>query len=71
MRTLWLCVLCSVVATPAAFADSCTGAETQLKTIANDLGIEECFVGFLPKPTLIIDDQAIQDWRGCKHERPI
>jgi len=36
-----------------------------------DLGIEDCFVGFLPKPTLIIDDQAIQGWRDCKHERPM
>lgn len=48
-----------------------TGGADYAQSIASDLRIEECFAGFLPKPTLIIDDQAIQDWRDCKHERPI
>ncbi len=38
MKALWLCALCIAVAVPPAFADSCTGTETQLKTIASDLG---------------------------------
>ena len=48
-----------------------TGGADYAKSVAVDLGIKECFAGFLPKPTLIIDDQAIQDWNGCQHERPI
>lgn len=38
MRALLLCALCAIAATGTAFADSCTGVETQLKTIADDLG---------------------------------
>jgi predicted HAD superfamily phosphohydrolase YqeG len=48
-----------------------TGGADYAHSIATGLGIEACFVAFLPKPTLIIDDQAVQDWRDCKHERPI
>jgi hydroxymethylpyrimidine pyrophosphatase-like HAD family hydrolase len=48
-----------------------TGGADYAQSVASDLGIEECFVGFLPKPTLIIDDQAIPDWNNCQHERPI
>lgn len=48
-----------------------TGGAAYAQSVAVDLKIGECFVGFLPKPTLIIDDQAVQDWRDCKHERPI
>jgi cation transport ATPase len=48
-----------------------TGGADYAQSVASDLGIKECFAGFLPKPTLIIDDQAVQDWRDCKHERPI
>ena len=35
-----------------------------------ELGIEECFVGFLPKPNLMIDDQEVLDWRYLEFERP-
>jgi predicted HAD superfamily phosphohydrolase YqeG len=48
-----------------------TGGADYAQSVAGDLGIKECFVGFLPKPTLIIDDQAIQDWIDFQHERPI
>jgi predicted HAD superfamily phosphohydrolase YqeG len=48
-----------------------SGGADYARSVATDLGIETCFAGFLPKPTLIIDDQAVQDWRDCKHERPI
>jgi hypothetical protein len=48
-----------------------TGGADYAQSVANDLGIETCFAGFLPKTALIIDDQAVQDWRDCKHERPI
>jgi hypothetical protein len=48
-----------------------TGGADYARSVASDLGLQACFTGFLPKPTLIIDDQAIQDWRDCTHERPI
>jgi cation transport ATPase len=48
-----------------------TGGADYAEAIAGDLGIKQCFVGFLPKPALIIDDQAIQEWRDLIHERPI
>jgi tetratricopeptide (TPR) repeat protein len=37
MKATWLFLLWMAVASPAAFADTCTGAETQLKTISKDL----------------------------------
>jgi cation transport ATPase len=48
-----------------------TGGAEYARSVAADLGLIECFAGFLPKPTLIIDDQAIHDWRECSHEYPI
>jgi len=46
------------------------GAEYARRSAA-ELGIVDCFAGFLPKATLIIDDQAVIDWRYCKHEYPM
>lgn len=37
---------------------------------AAELGIENCFVAFLPKPDVYIDDQAVHEWRYCRHFRP-
>ncbi|WP_437805208.1 hypothetical protein [Sorangium sp. So ce1078] len=36
---------------------------------ARELGLEACFSGFLPKPNVIIDDQAPTEWRQlvCVH----
>jgi hypothetical protein len=33
-------------------------------------GIEECFKAFLPKPNVIIDDQAPTEWRRLVHVHP-
>ena len=38
MKVTWFCLLCISMISPAAFADSCTGGETQLQAISNDLG---------------------------------
>jgi tetratricopeptide (TPR) repeat protein len=38
MKVTWLCVLCMSAMSSVAFADSCTGRETQLKTISDNLG---------------------------------
>lgn len=48
-----------------------SGGAVYAKQSAEDLGISDCFVAFLPKPTVIIDDQAVSEWRYCKHERPM
>jgi predicted HAD superfamily phosphohydrolase YqeG len=48
-----------------------SGGAAYAKESAEELGIVDCFVAFLPKPTLIIDDQAVSEWRYCKHELPI
>lgn len=47
-----------------------TGGADYARKIAGELGIEELFTSFLPKPELILDDQAVEDWRDCRHEYP-
>lgn len=37
---------------------------------AIELGIQDCFVAFLPKPQILIDDQAPADWRRTIHVLP-
>jgi hypothetical protein len=37
------------------------------KASAEELGITDCFAGLLSKPALIVVDQAVSDWRYCKH----
>jgi hypothetical protein len=41
---------------------STAGAEYARAT-ARELGIEKCFVAFLPKPNVLVDDQEIGVWR--------
>ena len=48
-----------------------TGGAEYARTSAAELGISDCFVGFLPKPNLIIDDQPVAEWRSCRHEFPL
>lgn len=46
-----------------------TGGAKYAEESARELGIAGCFVGFLPKPHWILDDQEPADWRGfrCVH----
>ncbi len=46
-----------------------TGGGEYARESAIELGVFECFVGFLPKPRWIIDDQEPAKWRGfeCIH----
>ena len=48
-----------------------SGGAEYAKASASELGISEIFTAFLPKTTLIIDDQAVEDWRYCKHQHPM
>jgi hypothetical protein len=46
-----------------------SGGADYARSSAEEFGIEDCFNAFLPKPTIIVDDQRICDWRGLV-ERP-
>jgi hypothetical protein len=43
-----------------------SGGSEYCRSTAADLGIAHCFVGFLPKPQILIDDQHPSDWRLLK-----
>ena len=34
--------------------------------IARELELSACFIGFLLKPNIYIDDQPINEWRYCQ-----
>ena len=51
------------------FCWSSGGAE-YARLSASEFGIEDCFVGFLPKPNIILDDQCVTNWRNIKHVHP-
>jgi hypothetical protein len=54
----------------ALYAWSSGGAD-YARTSARELGLEECFLGFLPKPNVLIDDQAPGEWRRFVHVHPL
>jgi predicted HAD superfamily phosphohydrolase YqeG len=47
-----------------------TGGAEYAREVARELGLEHCFVAFLPKPTIMVDDQAPAEWRLCRHVHP-
>jgi hydroxymethylpyrimidine pyrophosphatase-like HAD family hydrolase len=47
-----------------------SGGAEYARSTAAELGIEHCFIGFLPKPDAYIDDQSVAEWRYCKHVLP-
>ncbi|MUV13337.1 DUF705 domain-containing protein [Noviluteimonas gilva] len=47
-----------------------TGGADYARASAVELGIEQCFVAFLPKPDAYLDDQSVADWRDCRHVLP-
>ena len=47
-----------------------SGGADYARASADEFGITECFAGFLPKPDAYIDDQAVEDWRYCRHVLP-
>jgi len=49
---------------------STVGAEYARLT-ARELGIESCFAAFLPKPNLVIDDQAVEEWKRLRVWHPL
>ena len=49
---------------------SAVGAE-YARRAAHKLGIEQCFVGFLPKPNIAVDDQELRDWKHFAVVHPL
>lgn len=47
-----------------------SGGAEYAEASANELGIHECFVAFLPKPDAYVDDQAVHEWKYCRHVLP-
>jgi hypothetical protein len=47
-----------------------SGGADYARESAAELGIETCFIAFLPKPNVIIDDQAPTEWRRLIHVHP-
>jgi hypothetical protein len=47
-----------------------SGGADYARASADELGISDCFVGFLPKPHVIIDDQPIRQWHAFQHVYP-
>jgi len=47
-----------------------SGGADYARASAVELGIEDCFAGFLPKPDVYLDDQEVTEWRYCRHVLP-
>ena len=47
-----------------------TGGESHAREIAQKLGIDECFTGFLHKPQIFIDDERAAEWPHFVHVNP-
>jgi hypothetical protein len=48
-----------------------TGGSTYARETATELGVGDCFVGFLPKPEVLIDDQLVTDWNRLLQIGPL
>ncbi|MFC6590713.1 DUF705 domain-containing protein [Deinococcus lacus] len=40
-----------------------SGRAEYARQSAREVGLEDCFTAFLPKPQVMIDDQPVSDWR--------
>lgn len=47
-----------------------SGGAEYARQSAEEVGIAHCLVGFLPKPTMLVDDQDISDWREVVQMHP-
>lgn len=47
-----------------------TGGADYARDAAESVGVADCFDGFLPKPNVMLDDQAVSDWRQCVEVTP-
>ena len=47
-----------------------SGGAEYAREVASELGIENCFVAFLPKPHVLLDDQDVSKWRRLTQVHP-
>jgi len=47
-----------------------SGGADYAQASAAEFGIADCFVTFLPKPNVLIDDQDVSDWRTLLQVHP-
>lgn len=47
-----------------------SGGANYCRDTATELGIGHCFIGFLPKPEIYVDDQPVSNWHFCRHLYP-
>ena len=47
-----------------------SGGAKYAQESAREFGIEQCFIGFLPKPELVIDDISFSQWRNLVQVHP-
>ena len=47
-----------------------SGGADYARQSAEELHLQECFLGFLSKPQIMIDDQLVSDWPGFAHVYP-
>lgn len=48
-----------------------SGGGEYARSVAEELGIAACFVAFLPKPHVLIDDQPVGTWRRLVTFHPV
>jgi len=47
-----------------------SGGAAYAQTSAEEFSIDDCFLGFLPKPEVMIDDMNISDWHNLLQVHP-
>lgn len=47
-----------------------SGGAEYAQQSAEEFGIADCFVAFLPKPDVLLDDQSFDEWRYLKSVHP-
>lgn len=47
-----------------------SGGAAYAREVSIELGIDQCFAAFLPKPHVILDDQNVNEWRRLTQVHP-
>jgi predicted HAD superfamily phosphohydrolase YqeG len=47
-----------------------SGGADYARQSAEEFGLADCFVAFLPKPNVLLDDQSFNEWRYLKSVHP-
>lgn len=47
-----------------------SGGADYARASTEELGVADCFVGFLPKPQVFVDDVRVEAWRGAVQLHP-